>query len=97
MAKPLEMRKQEDQIYAYPGFFMSMRSKFVAEGVHLLLLGEFGNPLLAHWKIFDAKLLGPTDPEAAPTDSLRGAVLTQWEELGSIRFGVSVNSSRAMQ
>ena len=26
--------------------------------------------------------VGPTDPEAAPTDSLRGAILAQWEELG---------------
>ena len=43
--------------------------------VHLLLLGEFGNPLLAFGRIFDANLLGPTYPEAVPTDSLRGAVL----------------------
>ena len=65
--------------------------------VHLLLLCEFGNPLLALGGIFDPKLLDPTDPEAAPTDSIRDAVLAQWEELGSIRFGVSVNSSRALQ
>jgi hypothetical protein len=72
----------DDQIYAFNGFFMSMRSKFVAEGVSIYYYLVDWESSACAWEDFRGKVLGPTDPEAAPADSLRGAILAQWEELG---------------
>ena len=72
----------EDQIYVFNGFFMSMRSKFVAEGVSIYYYMVDWESSACAWEDFRGKVLGPTDPEAAPTDSLHGAILAQWEELG---------------
>ena len=67
----------DDQIYAFNGFFISMRSKFVAEGVYIcnyLVDWEFSACVLGGPR---GKVLGPTDPEAAPIDSRRDAETQQ--------------------
>ena len=74
---------EEDQIYAFNGFFISMRSKFVAEGVSIYCHLVDWKSSACTWEDFRGKVLGPTDPEAAPTDSLRGAILAQWEDMDS--------------
>ena len=40
------------------------------------------DPSQLSWAEFRGKVLGPTDPAAAPSDSLRGIILARWEELG---------------
>jgi len=67
--------------YVFNGFFMSMRSKFVAPGssIHYYVV-EWDSKL--EWKDFRGKVLGPTDPATAPKDSLRGAILAKWKDLG---------------
>jgi nucleoside diphosphate kinase len=76
--------KQEGKpsIFVFNAFFMTMRSKFVAPGtsIHYYVV-EFDSEFLA-WSDFRGKVLGPTDPKAAPADSLRGQILTRWTELG---------------
>eukprot|EP01038_Epipyxis_sp_PR26KG_P006788 gene6788-9298_t len=69
-------------IYVFNGFFMSMRSKFVAHGtsIHYYVV-EF-SPSLLEWKNFRAQVLGPTDPFSAPAESLRGSILKNWKSLG---------------
>jgi hypothetical protein len=34
------------------------------------------------WSDFRGKVLGPTDPADAPTDSLRGIIMADWKKLG---------------
>ena len=36
------------------------------------------------WADFRGKLLGPTDPAAAPAGSLREQVYSKWEDLGRL-------------
>jgi len=66
--------------YVFNGFFMSMRSKFVAAGasIYYYVVEWEGTD----WADFRGKVLGPTDPATAPKDSLRGAILEKWKELG---------------
>jgi len=69
-------------IYTFNGFFMSMRSKFVAPGtsIHYYVV-EWPQAKMS-WAEFRGKFLGPTDPATAPADSLRGQILAKWQELG---------------
>lgn len=69
-------------IYVFNGFFMSMRSKFTAPGekIHYYTV-EWDEKDLS-WEDFRGKVLGPTDPKDAPTDSLRGKILADWKSLG---------------
>lgn len=77
-----EIQANGKSIYTFNAFFMSMRSKFVAPGtsIHYYVV-EF-DPAELTWADFRGKVLGPTDPKAAPADSLRGLMLAQWQELG---------------
>merc|ERR1719362_776032 len=66
--------------YMFNGFFMSMRSKFVAPGASVYYyVVEWEN---TKWADFRGKVLGETDPAKAPADSLRGLILAKWQELG---------------
>jgi len=67
--------------YVFNGFFMSMRSKFVEPGASIYYYVVEWDPKLA-WGDFRGKVLGPTDPATAPADSLRGAILARWKDLG---------------
>jgi nucleoside diphosphate kinase len=72
----------KDPIYVFNGFFMSMRSKFVAPGssIHYYVV-EFSSAQLS-WKDFRGNVLGATDPTTAPADSIRGKILSDYAELG---------------
>jgi len=67
--------------YVFNGFFMSMRSKFVAAGASIYYyVVEWDSKL--KWEDFRGSVLGPTDPATASKDSLRGAILAGWKDLG---------------
>ena len=68
--------------YVFNGFFMSMRSKFTAPGTSIYYYVVEWDSAAASWSDFRGKILGPTDPVEAPTDSLRGQIYAQWESLG---------------
>lgn len=72
----------KDTIYAFNGFFMSMRSKFVLPGSSLYyFVAEWDSDTCA-WEKFRGELLGPTDPVTAPETSLRGMFYKNWKEYG---------------
>lgn len=75
-------RPGKSSIFTFNAFFMQMRGKFVAPGtsIHYYVV-EF-EPEMLSWADFRGKVLGPTDPKAAPADSLRGKMLAEWESLG---------------
>lgn len=75
-------REGKDSIFVFNAFFMQMRDKFVASGasIHYYVV-EFDADVLS-WSNFRGQVLGPTDPKAAPADSLRGQLLAQWQQLG---------------
>lgn len=72
----------KDPIYAFNGFFMSMRSKYVAPGTSIHYYVVEWNSADLSWADFRGNVLGPTDPSTAPADSVRGAILADWEKLG---------------
>jgi nucleoside diphosphate kinase len=69
-------------IYVFNGFFMAMRSKFVEPGTSIHYYVVDFSPSELQWADFRGKVLGPTDPKDAPTDSLRGKILIDWKDLG---------------
>lgn len=72
----------KEPCYVMNGFFMSMRSNFVAPGASIYYYTvEFDSAQLA-WEDFRGKVLGPTDPVTAPEDSLRGMFYKNWESYG---------------
>jgi len=73
---------EEAPMYAFNGFFMSMREKFVAKGKSIHYFSVCWDPKELSWADFRGKLLGPTNPADAPKDSLRGQVFANWKELG---------------
>jgi len=75
-------REGKESIFVFNAFFMSMRSKFVAPetSIHYYVV-EF-DPEFLSWSDFRGKVLGPTDPKVAPTDSLRGKIFAEWQQFG---------------
>jgi nucleoside diphosphate kinase len=72
----------DDKIYVFNAFFMSMRSKFVAEGTSIYYyIVEWDSKTLS-WEDFRGEVLGPTDPSTAPAESCRGKIMAEWKELG---------------
>merc|ERR1719191_2424874 len=68
--------------YVFNGFFMTMRSTYVKEGASIYYYVVEFDPKALSWADFRGKVLGPTDPADAPKDSLRGAALADWQNLG---------------
>mmetsp|Transcript_41129 Transcript_41129/g.110512 ORF Transcript_41129/g.110512 Transcript_41129/m.110512 type:complete len:434 (+) Transcript_41129:82-1383(+) len=68
--------------YVFNGFFMTMRSAFTAPGKSIHYYTVEWDPDKLSWEDFRGKVLGPTDPKEAPKDSLRGEILSRWQELG---------------
>merc|ERR1711939_803769 len=62
-------------IYAFNGFFMSMRNKFTAPGLSIYYYSVEWDSDALSWADFRGKVLGPTDPTEAPEDSGRGMIL----------------------
>jgi len=71
-----------DPIYVFNGFFMTMRSAFVKPGSSIHYYSVEWDAKKLSWEDFRGKVLGPTDPEEAPKDSLRGLILNDWAKLG---------------
>jgi nucleoside diphosphate kinase len=69
-------------IYAFNGFFMEMRSKFVDPGVSIYYYVAEWDSSSCSWEDFRGKVLGPTDPADAPEGSLRGLIAKDWKDLG---------------
>jgi hypothetical protein len=53
-------------MYVFNGFFMSMRTKFVAPGVSIYYYTVEWDSKNLSWEDFRGSLLGPTDPKDAP-------------------------------
>jgi len=71
-----------EELYVFNAFFMSMRSKFVGEGISIHTFEVQWDSSKLSWEDFRGKLLGPTDPADAPEGSIRKAVLDNYKELG---------------
>lgn len=71
-----------EDIYVFNGFFMSMRSGFVAPGVSIYYFVVEWDAKDLSWESFRGDVLGPTDPATAPATSLRGMILADYKSLG---------------
>jgi len=72
----------KEPIYVFNGFFMSMRNAYVKPGVAIHYYSVEWDASKLSWEDFRGKVLGPTDPEEAPKDSLRGLIMNDWKKLG---------------
>ena len=70
------------EYYAFNAFFMKMRGKFTSPGSSIYYYVVEFDPAVLSWADFRGKVLGPTSPADAPTDSLRGIVAANWQKLG---------------
>ena len=68
-------------IYSFNAFFMSMRGDFVEPGTSIHYYVVEWSPENLSWADFRGKVLGPTNPADAPAESIRGTILSKWEEL----------------
>jgi len=69
-------------LYVFNAFFMTMRSKFVGEGVSIHTYEVQWDSETLSWGSFRGELLGPTDPNDGPEGSIRKTILDKYEELG---------------
>ena len=68
-------------MYVFNAFFMQMRDKFVkGAGIHVYEV-EW-DPAKLSWRDFRGKVLGPTDPSAAPKGSIRKTILQKYKAFG---------------
>ena len=67
--------KDQTPLYVFNAFFMTMRSKFVGDGVSIHCYEVEWNPKDLSWESFRGKLLGPTDPAECPEGSIRKCIL----------------------
>ena len=66
----------------FNGFFMTMRSNFVAPGASIYYFSVEWDAASLKWALFRGDVLGPTDPASAPAGSLRAEIFASWESLG---------------
>eukprot|EP00535_Pseudo-nitzschia_heimii_P007195 CAMPEP_0197175556 /NCGR_PEP_ID=MMETSP1423-20130617/1745_1 /TAXON_ID=476441 /ORGANISM="Pseudo-nitzschia heimii, Strain UNC1101" /LENGTH=324 /DNA_ID=CAMNT_0042624743 /DNA_START=191 /DNA_END=1165 /DNA_ORIENTATION=+ len=72
----------KDELYVFNAFFMSMRSKFVGKENEIHCFEVEWDPNDLSWSSFRHDILGPTDPNNAPPNSIRRSILDQYKELG---------------
>jgi len=72
----------DKELYIMNGFFMSMRAKFTKPDAAIYYYSVEWDPSVLAWADFRGKVLGPTNPADAPTDSLRGIIFKDWKDLG---------------
>ena len=71
-------------LYVFNAFFMQMRDKFVkGAGIHVYEV-EW-DPAKLSWEDFRGRVLGPTDPSAAPKGSIRKTILRKYRAFGLAR------------
>ncbi|KAJ4459765.1 putative Glutamine synthetase [Paratrimastix pyriformis] len=69
----------DDHLYwCVNGFYLGLREKFTAPGGKVHWLAIRWDPARLSWARFRDGVIGATDPEKAPLDSLRGQMLTDW-------------------
>jgi len=69
-------------IYVINGFYMAMRDKYTTDGAAIVYMLAEWDPAALSWKDFRGKVLGATDPAAAPSGSVRRTILESWQDLG---------------
>ena len=72
----------QPELYVFNAFFMSMRSKFVGKENEIRCFVVEWDPDQLSWSSFRHDVLGPTDPNQAPPNSIRRSILNQYKELG---------------
>jgi nucleoside diphosphate kinase len=68
--------------YVINGFYPGQREVFTNPDAQVILFEASFSPEKLHWEEFRSKVIGATDPTAAPESSLRGQILTRYQELG---------------
>ena len=71
-----------EPLYVFNAFYMSMRSKFVGPGNSIYYYSVEWDPPRMSWSHFRNELLGGTDPSLAPPTSIRGSIYSDYEALG---------------
>lgn len=69
-------------LYVFNAFFMTMRSKFVGKENEIRCFVVEWDPNDLSWSSFRHDILGPTDPNNAPPNSIRRSILDQYKDLG---------------
>merc|ERR1712196_605950 len=77
-----QLAKGDSSIYTFNAFYMSMRDRFTQPGGSIHYFAVEWDASTLKWADFRGKLLGPTDPAAAPADSIRGLIYSDWKNLG---------------
>merc|ERR1712028_296867 len=72
----------KEPCYVFNGFFMEMRSKYVAAGLSIYYYVVEWESAAMPWTAFRGEGLGATDPAEAPAGAVRAQILAQWEALG---------------
>jgi len=72
----------KEPCYVFNGFFMEMRSKYVAAGLSIYYYVVEWDAATMPWTAFRGEGLGATDPAEAPAGAVRAQILAQWETLG---------------
>jgi nucleoside diphosphate kinase len=72
----------KEPCYVFNGFFMEMRSKYVAAGLSIYYYVVEWDAAAMPWTAFRGEGLGATDPAEAPAGAVRAQILAQWEALG---------------
>jgi len=70
------------ELYVFNAFFMTMRSKFVGKDNEIRCFVVEWDANKLSWSSFRHDVLGPTDPNQAPPNSIRRSILNQHKELG---------------
>ena len=73
---------QVDGIFIMNGFYMAMRGAYTREGEKIRWYTVNWPADALSWADFRGKVLGATDPTAAPKGSVRRAIYDQWKALG---------------
>lgn len=70
------------ELYVFNAFFMTMRAKFVGKDNGIRCFVVEWDPDNLSWSSFRQDILGPTDPNKAPSKSIRRSILDQYSDLG---------------
>jgi len=72
----------QPELYVFNAFFMTMRSKFVGKENEIRCFVVEWDPDHLSWSSFRHDVLGPTDPDQAPPNSIRRSILDEFKDLG---------------
>eukprot|EP00978_Attheya_sp_CCMP212_P031544 scaffold119746_cov48-Attheya_sp.AAC.1 len=72
----------KDPLYVFNAFFMNMRGRFTGADCSIHYFEVQWKTSDLSWEDFRGKVLGPTDPAAAPEGAIRKFIFDNWEDLG---------------